>query len=60
MTVIYRYLDCGDLLLALQGCAVKNVAMKIYWLFPVSEDTFVPPVIRKGLLNMVNGCLPMF
>ena len=53
MTVIYS-------ILGLPGCVVKNVVMSICWHFHVSVDIFAHPVIRKGLSNMVNGCLPMF
>ncbi len=56
MTVIYRYLDCGDLHRGGAGAVVKNVAMSTSWHFLASAGIFAPPVIRKGLSNMENGC----
>ena len=33
VTVIYRYLDCGDLHMGLPGSVVKNAAMSTSWHF---------------------------
>ena len=50
MTVIYRYLDCGDLHMGF----ARVRCMSISWRFPASAGNFVRLVIRNGLLNMVN------
>jgi len=43
----------------LPGSNAKIAVMSIYWRFLVSAANFVHLAIRKGLLNMANGCLPM-
>jgi hypothetical protein len=61
MTVIYRYLDCGDLHMGFarvrcEGCGHNPRShVSISWRFPANAGNFVRLVIRNGLLNMVNG-----
>lgn len=59
MTVIYKYLDCGDFHMGFARVCCEECGHEYLLAFRVSAGNSVPPAIKKESLNTENGCFPM-
>ena len=57
LDVIYKYLDCGDLTLALHVLSASTAIQNICSLSPASAEAFVQAATKNAWLNSVNICV---